>query len=153
MKKIISILLVLVSIVLMVPATQASAQTNTADLDIIYLEDGGYIMVELNTNSNMARATVSKSKICTRYSDTDEMQWKITLSGSFTYDGITASCTSSSCTVTIYKNDWYTDSKTSWKSANSAYATVVMARKLLGVTVARETIDLTLTCDRYGKVS
>ena len=153
MKKIISIFLALVTLGLMIPAAQASVQTSTSDLDIIYLEDGGYIMVELNTNSDKARATVSKSKVATRYSDDDEMQWQIRLSGSFTYDGTTASCTSSSCTVTIYNNAWYTDSKTSWKNANSAYATVVMGRKLLGVTVDRETIDLTLTCDRYGKVS
>ncbi len=153
MKKIISIFLALVTLVLMIPAAQASVQTSTSDLDIIYLEDGGYIMVELNTNSDTARATVSKSKVATRYSDDDEMQWQIRLSGSFTYNGTTASCTSSSCTVTIYNNAWYMDSKTAWASGNTAYATVEMGRKLLGVTVKRETVDLTLTCDKNGNFS
>ena len=110
-------------------------------------------MVELNTNSDTARATVSKSKVATRYSDDDEMQWQIRLSGSFTYNGTTASCTSSSCTVTIYNNAWYMDSKTAWASSNTAYATVEMGRKLLGVTVKRETVDLTLTCDKNGNFS
>lgn len=138
---------------MILPAAQASAQMSTSDLDIIYLEDGGYIMVELNTNSNTARTTISKSKVVTRYSGDDEMQWQIRLSGSFTYNGSSAGCSSCNCTVTIYNNIWYTESKTSWANGNTANATVVMARELLGVTVKRETVDLTLTCDKNGNFS
>jgi hypothetical protein len=153
MKKIISIFLALVTLVLMIPAAQASAQMSNSGLDIIYLEDGGYIMVELNTNSNTARTTISKSKVVTRYSDDDEMQWQIRLSGSFTYNGSSAGCSSCNCTVTIYDDTWYTESKTSWANGNTANATVVMAQKLLGITVRRETVDLTLTCDKNGNFS
>ena len=141
------------TLVLILPAAQASAQMSTSGLDIIYLEDGGYIMVELNTNSNTARTTISKSKVVTRYSDDDEMQWQIRLSGSFTYNGSSAGFPSCNCTVTIYDDTWYTESKTSWANGNTANATVVMARKSLGITVRRETVDLTLTCDKNGNFS
>ena len=123
------------------------------DLEIIYLEDGGYILVELLPDNNLSRTTVTKNKSFTRYDANDEMKWKIILTGSFTYNGTTSSCSSCNCTVTIYDNIWYTDSKSHWVSGNSANATVVMGRKMLGVTVKRETVDLTLTCDKNGNFS
>lgn len=153
MKKILSILLVAVTLLSVIPTMRVSAQSKTDDLDIIYLEDGGYILVEILSDNNQSRATVLKSKNYTRYDGNDEMQWKITLTGSFTYNGTTASCSSCSCTVTIYDDIWYTDSKTSWVSGNSANATVVLGRKMLGVTVKRETVNLTLTCDKNGNFS
>lgn len=138
---------------LIFPAAHASAQNKTDSLEIIYLEDGGYILVEISDEYNMSRAVATKSKNYTRYNGDDEIQWKITLTGSFTYNSTSATCTSCNCTVTIYHDIWYTDSKTSWANGNTAYATVEMARKLLGVTVQRETIDLTLACDTHGKFS
>ena len=153
MKKIISVMLVIASLILMIPTVSVSAQDRTISSDIIYLEDGGYIHIELTDEHNFARATDTKSKNYTRYNGNDEMLWKTTLTGSFTYNGVTSSCTSCNCTVTIYNDAWYTSSKTSWVSGNTANATVEFGRKMLGVTVKRETVDLTLTCDKNGNFS
>ena len=146
-------MLVVVTLILIVPTGAVSAQDRTISPDIIYLEDGGYILIEITNEHSITRAVATKNKHYTRYNGDDEMLWKITLTGSFTYNGTTASCTSSSCTVTIYSDAWYTDSKTAWASSNTAYATVEMGRKMLGVTVRRETVDLALTCDKNGNFS
>lgn len=153
MKKLISVLLVLVALVVMVPTPQASAQSGAEVLDIIYLEDGGYIVVEISTQSNITRSTVSKSKSYTLNNADGEAQWRATIIGFFTYDGRTASCTSSNCSVTIYNDAWYTISKTAWTDENYAKATVEMGRELLGVTTQRETVNLSLLCDRYGNIT
>ncbi|MBR6825452.1 MAG: hypothetical protein IKM59_02785 [Oscillospiraceae bacterium] len=120
---------------------------------IIVLEDGYYIEIELNDRSGLARANVSGSKTYTYYNDADEALWKATVTGSFTYDGRYASCTSSSCNVTVYDSTWYTISKTAWTDENFAKASVEMGRKVLGVTVNRTTYNLSLLCDRYGNLS
>lgn len=151
MKKLISITLVLISFLIICPSV--SAQDKIVGSDIIYLEDGGYILIEVTDEYSITRATVTKNKNYTRYNGDSEAQWKITLTGSFTYNGTTSNCSSCSCTVTIYDDIWYTSSKTAWASGNTAYATVEMGRKLLGVTVKRETVDLTLTCDKNGNFS
>ncbi len=153
MKKFISFILVVVSLLSIIPTAHVSAQCKTSSIEIIYLDDGGYILVEVDTVPGIARTTVTKSKNYTRYSSDDEMQWKITLTGSYTYNGVTSSCTSCNCTVTIYVDAWYTSSKTSWVSGNTANATVELGRKMLGITVKRETVDLTLTCDKNGNFS
>ena len=153
MKKFISFILVVVSLLSIIPTAHVSAQCKTDSAEIIYLDDGGYILVDVDTAPGIARTTVTKNKNYTRYSSDDEMQWKITLTGSFTYNGVTSSCTSCNCTVTIYVDAWYTSSKTSWVSGNTANATVELGRKLLGVTVKRETVNLTLTCDKNGNFS
>lgn len=153
MKKLISVLLVVVALVFMCPTPQVSAQSGTEVLDIIYLEDGGYIVIEISTQPNITRSTVSKSKSYTAYSSADEAQWRATIIGIFTYDGRTASCTSSNCSVTIYNDSWYTISKTAWTDENYAKATVEMGKKVAGVTVQRQTCNLSLLCDRYGNIT
>ena len=152
MKRLVNFVFVLVMIFLMISIPFASAQNVAENSYIISLEGNRYILVELSADTNIARATTSKSKSYTCY-QAGEMLWKITLSGSFTYDGREATCTSSNCTVTIYNSNWYTISKTAWADENIAKATVEMGEKALGVTIYRETYNLSLVCDRYGNVS
>lgn len=39
------------------------------------------------------------------------------------------------------------------KSGNTATADLVMGRKFLGITVQKETLNMTLTCDANGNLS
>ena len=145
---------ILLFIVLLLPSINiVHANPSQPDVQIVATEDGGYIVIELYNSSNIARATLTKTRSYTRYDVDNNALWKASITGSFTYDGRTASCTSSSCNVTIYDSAWYTISKTAWTSENFAKATVEMGQKMLGVTVRRETYDLSILCDRYGNVS
>ena len=152
MKKYICFMLIAAIFMLSMP-TCAFAQDMPKQSEIIPLEDGSYILVELSEGSNVTRATTTRSKTYTRYNGADEIQWRASLSGTFTYDGRTADCTSCNCSVVIYNDIWYEISRTSWADENIAKATLEMGEKFLGVTVNRETHNISLVCDRYGNVS
>ena len=81
------------------------------------------------------------------------LNWKAELTGTFIYTGTSATCTQSTISVTVYADNWYEVSKTAGKSGASATGSVTMGRKVLGVTVAKETFDMTLTCSPTGTLS
>ena len=152
MKKLICFTLIAVMLTLWMP-TCVSAQEMAMDGEIIPLENGGYILIEISDSPNINRATTTKSKSYTCYNGDDEIQWKATLNGSFTYDGRIATCTYSTCDVTIYDSHWYQISKSVWADGNIARATLEMGERSLGITILRETHNLSMVCDRYGNVS
>ena len=153
MKRILSFFLAMTFLLSAVSAVQATSEIDRTDIQVLHAEDGGYVVIELHSSSDRTRSAITKTKSYTRYNENDVMLWKASITGSFTYDGRTASCTSSSCSVTIYDSHWYTISKTAWTDENYAKATVEMGRKLLGVTTLRQTYDLSILCDRYGNLS
>lgn len=130
----------------------ASATQNTNE-DIIYLDDGSYIIVTITSMDTRATGSKTDSKSYNFYSSNDELEWKAVLSGTFTYNGTSATCTSSSCNVTIYDTSWYEVSKSATKSGNTASATVTMGRKVLGITVSKKDYSLSLSCDKNGILS
>ena len=81
-----------------------------------YFSDGSYIITTL-TESQM-RSSKSGTKRQDFYSSSDVLQWRVVLNGTFTYNGTTSSCTSSSYSVTIYNNDWFKYSGNAYKSNN-----------------------------------
>lgn len=103
--------------------------------------------------SERTRSTVTGHK---SYSPTDGSGSTIataTLTGSFTFNGTTSSCTGASCDVTIYNNSWSTKSVNAYTSGYSAIAEVTIIRKLLFITVETKSFSITLSCDRYGNLT
>lgn len=131
----------------------ASADEVSENEYIIPLENGCYILVSITEVTSRAANTKTASKTFSFKNEDGTVQWKAVLTGSFTYNGTTATCAASSCDVTIYETDYYVVSKTAGKSGASATASVTMGRKFLGVTIAQDTYDMTLTCDKNGNLS
>lgn len=127
--------------------------TSNADREIIYLDDGSYIVITVESIDTRASGTKSGSKSYDCYTSQNELEWRAVLSGTFTYNGTSATCTSSSCNVTIYDTSWYEVSKTVTKSGNTASAVVTMGRKVLGITVSKKDYPLSLSCDKDGNLS
>ena len=121
--------------------------------NIIYFDNGSYITIEIVSTNTRATSTKTGTKIYTYRNSDGVEQWKATLSGTFTYNGTTSSCTASSCSVSIAKTNWYVVSKSASKSGNSATAALTMGRKLLGVTVEKTDATIRLTCDKNGNLS
>lgn len=121
--------------------------------ETIYFEDGSYLVVEMLPSCARVTGSLTGSKPSTFYNSDGEAQWKVTLTGSFTYTGTTSACSSSSVSVTIYDSSWYVVSKSSGKSGNTATASVTMGRKPLGVTVQKVPVSLSLSCDASGNLS
>lgn len=134
-----------------------SVQALAADSSYVeYYSDGSYSVFTVETdNFAIARAAGTKSGTAQRehYSSAGELQWKVTLKATFSYNGSTSSCTSvDNVAVNIYDSDWSMLSKSSSKSGNTATANVTMGRAQL-VGTAKVPITLTLTCDKNGNLS
>lgn len=152
-KKIISILTAICLFIALPCTTFASNSIITVDesSEITYLDDGSYYVTTIT--ESLARSTKSGSRSTTYYSSSDVALWKVTIKGTFSYDGTSATCTSASHTVTIYDSAWYTYSQNSYESSNKAIAEVTMKQKMLGITITTRNVTLTITCDKNGNLS
>ena len=143
----------LLMILAMLPIGAFATEEKQEATNIIYLENGDYITIELVSIDSRATNTKTGSKIY-RYKNSDgEEEWSATLTGTFSYTGSSATCTASSVSVSIINDKWYTISKSASKSGAKATGTVTMGRKWLGIKVDEETINMTLTCSASGTLS
>lgn len=124
-----------------------------SEMQVEYLNDGGYIVTELQESG--ARATNSKTgtKRKSKYDSNDNLEWQIILRGEFTYNGTTSTCNESIIAVNIYDSNFVKKSSSSSKNGNIAKGSATISKKALGVTVSTNTYNLTLTCDKNGNLS
>ena len=153
MKRIIASILLAVLIIGCLPTNTLAASTQTQKENIILFEDGSYITITLTETGNRATNTKTGTKTYSYTDENGDTAWKAVLTGTFTYTGSSATCTASSCNVTIYNSAWYVVSKTATKSGNKALADLTMGRKLLGITVSKKAIALQITCSASGTLS
>lgn len=150
MKRLLSMALAVMLVFCSLSVFAAAAEET---VETVYLEDGSYLTIQTITYDTRASGSKSGSKVYTHHGSNGDDIWKATLSGSFTYNGSSATCTSSSVDVTIYNSAWYTVSKSASKSGNTATASVTMGEKRGGVTVTTLPISLSMSCDKDGNLS
>lgn len=150
MKRMLCFVLMSAMLLCVIPVQSRAAEKK---LETIYFEDGSYITVEVIARETRASGSASGSKPYTYYDSDGNAVWKAVITGSFTYNGSRATCTSSNVDVTIYDSAWYTISKSSSKSGNTASASVTMGEKRGGVTVTKVPVSLSLSCDKNGNLS
>ena len=153
MKRLITLLTVSILVLSLFPIQIAFASQGYELLEVVEYEDGSYLEISIQSSQSRASGSLTKTKNYIYHNTDGTSVWKISLTGSFTYTGTSATCTASSCSVTIYESNWYTISKSATKSGNTAYGTATLGYKYLGITVQQKTYNLTLTCDKYGNVS
>lgn len=107
-----------------VPAFAVSAATET-ETYTEYYDDGSYTVVTITETPviNGARAaskTKSGTKTSKYYDSADKLQWTATVDGTFTYNGSSATCTSSTVYHEILSSKWKCHSETASKSGNTA---------------------------------
>lgn len=143
--------LLLAFLLSMIPFRAEASQTVATEIE--YLSDGGYIETVISESVSRASGTKTGTKV-KRYVDSDgNEQWIIRLQGTFSYNGTSATCTNSACDVTVYADNWSVVTKSASKSGATASASATMARKVLGITVSKQSYELTLTCDKNGNLS
>ena len=151
MKRFSVALLAFAMFISVIPFTGFAEETN--EQETIIFEDGSYMTETIIEISARASGTKTGSKV-KRYYDADgNLEWTATLTGTFTYTGSGSTCTASSCSITVSNSAWYTVSKSATKSGNTANATVVMGKKVLGVTVTKVSANVSLSCDANGNLS
>ena len=161
-RKISRFILAILLLVSLLPMQTAKAENELSDsCEIIRSEDGSYFVITTsrgiaitadNVQAVQAR-TVPGSRTYTYYDSDGSSKWAATLSASFSYNGSTSSCTSSSCSISIYDSAWYTISSGASRSGNTATVNATMGRKNLGVTTKTASCTITLSCDANGKLS
>lgn len=80
------------------PTQIAHASAGEELLEVISYADGSYLEITLETLPQArASGSVTKAKNYVYKNENNIEQWKITLTGSFTYTGTGSTCTASSC--------------------------------------------------------
>lgn len=120
-----------------------------------YLGDGYYFETEIYQNDlellSSSKTTSGSKKVSYKHDDT--VLWTVTVKGKFTYNGNSATCTSSTVETTCPSSAWKISKKSSSKSANKAIASATGKNYLLGVCIQTVSKTVTLTCSANGKLS
>ena len=126
----------------------------TVSSTIVEYSDGSWDQIVVTQSEpGCNRSTITGHVTTTRYSSTDELVWRVKLTGTFTYNGIVSSCTNAYTTVTFYQSYWSVSSEVTTHSANTASNSVVLVQKFLGATLNEMYVNQTLTCDKDGNLS
>ena len=135
-------------------AGEMPAQSNTYPAEYEYFDDGSYIVTTITEEPavSFARAAGTKtaSKTATYKSSSGASLWSVTVTGTFSYNGSSAKCTSSSVSANSYSSLWKINSKSASKSGASASATAT-AKYYDSSTY--KSLSVTLTCKANGVLS
>lgn len=153
MKKILTSLLLM--LLIFSPIEICGLESNTNEkVYYEYLEDGSYYEITIIENT-MTRATnTKKGTKRTKYLDSSNVTvWEVSVTGTFTYDGSTSTCTAASVAATSYSSNWKITSKSASKSGNKAIGKATAKCYYDGSLVTTVNKTVTLTCDKNGNLS
>lgn len=121
---------------------------------VIYrFDDGSQLLEGQPIVIAQTRGGVTAQKAYHHRNSAGTILWTATVTGTFSYNGSTSSCTNASYDTQINNSSWSEQSGNAYPSGNSAIADVVMARKLLFIVVETVPVTITLTCDKNGNLS
>ena len=154
------LLLLSITLAFWQPTTASAAvPTDTTITTIVEIfEDGSYIetVIEKKTSSFSARSTTStltgKRTLTYRNSEGSAL-WSVTVTGTFTYNGSSATCTKSTVSATSYNSNWRISSSSASKSGATAKATASAKRYMDGTYIRTMTQSVSLTCRKNGTLS
>lgn len=146
MKRVVSVLMLVFFLFSVLPMAGAAEAVSEERIE---LGDGYYLIAETFQSGTRASKSVSGSKPYTCYDSAGTALWKVTLYGTFTYTGSSATCTASSISTTIYDSSWSTGSKSASKSGNKATGSATMKKS----TVKSVPVSLSLSCSASGSLS
>ena len=140
----------------------ASAETVTDDVielpeGVYYLEDGSYFVTEqIDAPQTRASGTKTYSKVSTYYTKQGEAQCALKVTGTFSYNGSSVSCTNVTATTYVYDDSWKVEnvsksSTSGWVTTASATASGEFVETFLFITVQRIPVSVTVTCDKNGQ--
>ncbi len=120
---------------------------------VIQLDSGDCIIISDPIIISVQRGVVSGEKYYSYKNSDGVVQWRATLSGTFSYNGSSATCTAASCVTSVQHGNWSESYNHAYPSGGTAQADVTMIRKVLFITVQTENVHLVLTCDANGNLS
>lgn len=154
MKKISALILTMLMVFTIAPFNAFAAEDIVTDSCIEYFEDGSYMVTEITESSISTFSTsTTKSKNSYYYDSNDNLQWRVTITGTFSYTGSSATCTKATTSYTIYDNAWKVTSAVPSKSGNKATGDFTVKRYFAGIPVKTVNRIVTITCSNTGVCS
>jgi hypothetical protein len=156
-RKLVSIAISLVLVFTMSASVFADSNT-IVDTDIEYLPDGSYYETVTTETVPLFTAysttsTLTGTKTMNYKNGAGAILWTFTVTGKFSYNGSSSSCTSASVTASAPHATWSIASKSSSKSGNKASASATAKKYLDGSVVQTVSQTITLTCSANGTLS
>ena len=151
------ILLLTITLAFCHPSIATAAVPTDATI-VKTFEDGSYIetVIKKTASASSARSTTSTitgKKTNTYKNSAGNAVWSVTVTGTFTYNGSSATCTSSTVSATSYNSNWKISSSSASKSGATAKATVSAKRYADGTYIRTMTQSVSLTCSKNGTLS
>ena len=119
------------------------------------LENGYYLETVITTNHTQTRSSIRSGTKTATYRDINgKALWSITVNGKFTYNGKSATCTSSTYSKANYSTSWKLSNAKASKNGAAASASITAKQYHQNGSLLK-TIDKTvkLTCSPTGSLS
>lgn len=160
MKKSISITLIIAVICCtFLSLSVGAASENYSVVDIEFLNNGDYIEtvisdIDEQVVPSVGRTSKSITKTKTRYYKNSEgtVLWSVSITGTFTYNGTTSTCTSCSHKTTSPASAWSIKSSSHSKSGNTATARATATYKT-ATTSKDYPMSVSIKCSASGTIS
>ena len=155
MKKMLPLALALSLIISMLGLPVYADDSSGVYSEVIEFDGGYYCVKTVYELSNSSTYTTSNAKTKSGYAtiemfnNSNDLVATLTVYGTFTYDGRTATATHASCDYNISMNGWNCTSADSYCSGDTAYAKATFEKLLLRDINA----TVTLTCSPSGVLS
>ena len=145
------LLFILVICMLLITAMPVyAADINGIDLDdeIVYYDDGSFAVISLQVDDGTRGGTKTASKSYKFYNSSNVPQWTFKVTGTFSYNGTSATATAVSTSHTISNNCWTYDHASKSKSGN----TVTGQGYFKKVAITHSEV-ITIKCSKTGVIS
>ena len=164
MKRLKNIMCVLLVVMLLVPPVSgvwadngcfAGEQTLVSE-SVEYYEDGSMLVTAVYEVTVLTRTSLynKAGRKVYEYREADgNILWAFAVNGEFrVIEGASVTCTSASCSTSIYNDAWRCTRKSAAPSGSQAVANGVFEKTLLGIVLSTENVNVTLSCDPYGNL-
>lgn len=141
------------SVLLLVTGFCISVQASQDTESVIWYEDGSCLETTIVVQEIRAADIKTAKEVQTYKNSQGIIEWQITLTATFTYDGTTSKATDAQCSVTIYDDAWSVVTKYAVRTGAMAEGHVTLSRSVLGMEVERPSYVVTLECDAEGNIS
>lgn len=119
------------------------------------LENGDYIEIELFQDEAVflgsSRTTSGSKKVS--YKKGSTVLWSVSVKGTFTYDGDSATCINADVSTTCPSSTWKISNKSASKSLNKAIASATAKNYIKGVCIQTVSKKAILSCDTKGNLN
>lgn len=155
MKRMFAGLLVVMTLFAMIQwPVNTYAMDTKEPVSVEYMEDGSSLEIYIEETESFAR-TQSKSgkKTAVKKNAAGDKLWSVTVTASYTYDGKSAKCTSSSVSTASYSTYWKKYTASASRSGASGTASATFKKYENSKVTDTRTQKVTLTCSASGKLS